>query len=41
MNPHGLNNPDLSVDRRSFMSRLSLAIIAALAAFEVLGAPGP
>src|SRR5918995_66980 len=36
VNPHGLNNPDLSVDRGSSMSGLSLAIIAALAAFEVL-----
>jgi hypothetical protein len=32
VNPHGFNNPDLSVDWRSLMSRLSLAIIAALAA---------
>jgi hypothetical protein len=32
VNPHGLNNPDLSVDWRALMSRLSLAIIAVLAA---------
>jgi hypothetical protein len=31
VNPHGLNNPDLSVDWRALMSRLSLAIIAVLA----------
>jgi hypothetical protein len=32
VNPHGLNNPDLSVDWRALMSRLTLAIIAVLAA---------